>query len=255
MKPIKALLFALVFSSLCCTAQDIDQPVIISSRPGCTWGTEVLHHHKVAWENGFQYDQLPDGTKTLSLNGSILRYGLSENTEIYLGSGLHLANNGSGWNLNEIGITPLLFGTKIKCYEGKGLIPSMGVLAEFNVPKIGSKDLCPSYIAPKLYLLLEQHLFEGFNLCYNAGLKWDGERAEPTLYLAIGAWFSITERLGGYAETNNYFHSEDGSQYMTEFGLTWLASRRVQLDLSAALDFQHLMDFYAISCGVSWMLN
>jgi hypothetical protein len=42
---------------------------------------------------------------------------------------------------------------------------------------------------------------------------------------------------------------------MTEFGLTWLVSRRVQLDLEADLDLKNLGKYYAIGAGVSWLIN
>lgn len=32
---------------------------------------------------------------------------------------------------------------------------------------------------------------------------------------------------GTFVETYNYFHSEDINRYLTEFGFTWLVSRRV----------------------------
>ena len=55
-------------------------------------------------------------------------------------------------------------------------------------------------------------------------------------------------------ETYNYLHPE-GNQYLTEFGLYYLPSPRVQLDLEADLDFQQLGSYYGIGFGVSWMIN
>ena len=244
------ILLALLLCAGICYGQEEELPTIIANRPGYTWGTEVLQHHKVAWENGFQFEKSTNGAKTLSLSSSVLRYGIFKGTEIYLGTGAQVTDEGQV----GIGIAPMLFGAKIKCYEGEGYIPSVGVLAEFRSPHIGSKDLLPSNIAPSLYLLLEQPIFESLSLCYNAGLEWDGESSTPSTFLALGAWFSITDQLGGYLETNNYLHPE-GNQYLTEFGLTWLASRRVQLDLEADLDFKNLGGYYAIGFGVAWLVN
>jgi hypothetical protein len=42
---------------------------------------------------------------------------------------------------------------------------------------------------------------------------------------------------------------------MTDFGFTWMPSRRVQLDISCDFDFQNLGKYFAIGCGVSWMIN
>jgi hypothetical protein len=248
--------FLFVFMALVniCHAQETELPVYVTARPGYTWGAEVLEHHKLAWENGFLFETSPDGSKTLSLNSSILRYGLFQNTEVYIGTGLQITNDGQGWNFNEMGFSPMLFGTKIKCYNGEGLIPSVGVLAEFSSSHIGTKDLLPSHLTPRLYLLLDQSPTEWLTLWYNAGLEWDGESATQTTFLALGAWFSLTDRLDAFLESNNYFHPE-GNQYLAAFGLTWLASRRVQLDLEADLDFKNLGGYYAIGFGVAWLVN
>lgn len=249
--------FLFVFLALVsiCHAQETELPEYVTARPGYTWGAEVLEHHKLAWENGFLFEASDDGSKTLSLNSSILRYGLFKNTEVYVGTGLQMTNDGQGWDFNEMGFSPMLFGTKIKCYDGGGgLIPSVGVLAEFSSSHIGTKDLLPSHLAPRLYLLLDQSPTEWLSLWYNAGLEWDGESATPTTFLALGAWFSLTDRLDAFLETNNYFHPE-GNQYLTAFGFTWMASRRVQLDIEGDLDLMSHGKCYSVGCGIAWMIN
>jgi len=65
---------------------------------------------------------------------------------------------------------------------------------------------------------------------------------------------SMTDNIGTFIETYNYLHL-DGNDYMTEFGFFWMPSRRVQLDISCDLDFQNLGKYYAIGCGVAWMIN
>ena len=79
-------------------------------------------------------------------------------------------------------------------------------------------------------------------------------RDEYCFYKSLALWFDITDNIGAFVETYNYLHP-DGNQYMTDFGFTWMPSRRVQLDISCDLDFQNLGKYYAIGCGVSWMIN
>ncbi|MBP5563615.1 MAG: hypothetical protein J6X51_06240, partial [Bacteroidales bacterium] len=78
--------------------------------------------------------------------------------------------------------------------------------------------------------------------------------AIPQTFLSLALWFDITDNIGAFVETYNYLHPE-GNKYMTDFGFTWMPSRRVQLDISCDLDFQNLGKYYAIGCGVSWMIN
>lgn len=245
------LLFALLLLAGICQAQE-ELPSVVPDRPGCVWGAEVMPHHKIGWDNGFAYESAADGARTITLNSTIIRYGLFENMELRVGTDFQLYDNDAA--KLAFGIAPLSVGTKIKLYEGSGIIPSVGILAELKSPHVGSKDLLPSHIAPSIYALVEHSIGERFWLCYNAGLEWGGETASPTTFLALGLGYNITESLGVFAETNNYLH-RDGNQYMTEFGLTWLVSRRVQLDIEADLDLQNLGKYYSIGCGVSWLIN
>ena len=247
----KTLLALLLLAGICQAQEEL--PTIVPDRPGNTWGAEVTQHRKIAWDNGFTFESAADGTQSMTLNSTNLRYGIFENVELRLGTDFVLPKGPDGWNFRDIGIAPLTFGTKIKIHEGQGLIPSVGVLAELKTP-IGTKDL-PSHLAPSMYLLFEHSIGERFWLSYNAGLEWDGETATPTTFLALGMGYNITESLGAFVETYNYLHPDDGNQYMTEFGLTWLASRRVQLDLEADLDFKNFGKYYAVSCGVAWLIN
>lgn len=112
------VLFALMLLVSFGNAQE-ELPVLPADRPGNTWFAEVLPHHQVSWENGFGFESSPDGP-------------------------------GSKFNF---GIAPLTIGTKVRVYESHNWLPSIGLLAEFQLPYVGSKDLVPSHLAPSMYLL------------------------------------------------------------------------------------------------------
>lgn len=246
------VLLALVMMAGLCKAQE-ELPVLSADRPGHTWGAEVLSLHKVSWENGPTFESSPDGARTITLSSTIVRYGIFNNMELRVGTDFLLSKEGQAKEFT-FGIAPLTIGTKLKVYESTNWLPSIGLLAEFKSPHIGSKDLLPSHIAPSMYALFEHSITDWFSLCYNVGLEWDGETATPQTYLALALGFNITDNIGTYIETYNYLHPE-GNQYMTEFGLTWMVSRRLQLDLECDLDFQQLGKYYAVGCGVAWMIN
>lgn len=252
-KNLLLVLIAVLGASALCRAQE-EFPSLVPDRPGMSWGAEVTPHHKLIWDNGFGFEKTPEGVNTFTLSSATLRYGLFENTELRVGTEFLLWNDG---DVKEptFGIAPLFIGTKIKLYEGEGILPSVGVLAELRSPHVGTKDQLPSHLAPSAYLLFEHAIGERFWLCYNAGLEWDGETAEPTTFLALALGCYITESLGAFVESYNYLNREDENQYMTQFGFTWLVSRRVQLDLEADLDFMNLGKYYAVGCGVSWLIN
>ena len=115
--------------------------------------------------------------------------------------------------------------------------------------------MLPSHLAPSMYVIFEHNINDLFSLCYNAGLIWDGETATPQTLLGLALGFNITDDIGAFIDCYNYLHPDDGNQYMTEFGLTWMVSRRLQLDIECDLDFKNLGKYYAIGGGVAWMIN
>lgn len=252
-KNLLLIMIAIFGTSTLCHAQE-ELPSLVPDRPGMTWGAEVTPHHKLIWDNGFGYEKTIEGAHTFTLSSAVLRYGLFENMELRVGTDFLLYNDSDAME-PTFGIAPLFVGTKIKLYEGEGVLPSVGVLAELRSPHIGTKDQLPSHLAPSAYLLFEHAIGERFSLCYNAGLEWDGETAEPTTFLSLALGYNITENFGAYVETYNYLYREEENQYMTELGFTWLVSRRVQLDLEGDLDLMNLGKYYAVGFGVSWLIN
>lgn len=247
------LLTALVFICSLCQAQD-ELPTISADRPGYTWGTEVMQHHKIAWENGFEYESEANGPHTITFNNTIVRYGIFEDVELRVGTSFLMWNDGQAME-PSFGIAPLTIGTKLKIYDGTNILPSVGLLAEFRSSHVGSKELLPAHLAPSMYLLFEHEINDWFNICYNVGEEWDGNSATPTTFLALSLGFNITESIGAFVESYNYLHPDERNRYLTEFGLTWLVSRRVQLDLAADMDFQNFGKHYTISGGVAWLIN
>ena len=245
----KKLLFTVLFLiNSICYAQEIS-----ADRPGALTGTDVMPLHTLQWETGMGYESTKGGPHTFTLNNTLLRFGLFENTEIRVGTDFLMWNDGQARE-PSFGVSPLTIGMKTRFYESTGYLPSVSMLVELKSPHVGTKELLPAHLAPSLHLLFEHTFTDWLGICYNVGAEWDGETATPTTYLGFGVYFDITEHIGTFVETYNYIHPE-GNQYLTQFGFTWLASRRVQLDVSADLDFKNLGKFYVVSSGVAWLIN
>ncbi|MBQ6771660.1 MAG: transporter [Bacteroidales bacterium] len=249
-----SVLFTLIMLLAClCHAQD-ELPTLSADRPGYTWGAEVLPLHKISWENGFGFESGADGSRTFTLNSTIVRYGIFQNVELRVGTDLLLLNDGQAME-SSFAMSPLTIGTKLKVFESSNWLPSIGLLAEFKSPHVGSKELLPSHLAPSMYLMFEHEINDRLWLCYDTSVEWDGETAVPQTFLSLAIGFNITDDIGAFVETYNYLHPEQENQYMTEFGFTWMPSRRVQLDIECDLDFQDFGRYYALGCGVAWMIN
>lgn len=249
----KSLLATLFLVYGFCQAQE-EFPTFYAALSGNTWGTDILPHRKVSWENLFTFESESKGQHTAILPTTIIRYGLFKNVELQVSTGFQV------WKEEEdekhtFGVSPLTVRAKFRLYDGTRILPSIGFLAELQSPHIGSKDLLPAHLAPSLYLLFENEITDWFGISYNVGAEWDGETATPTTFLSLCLNFGITDNLAAYVETFNYLHPKDDNRYMTSVGLSWFASRRVQLYLTTDLDFLRLGKYYAVNGGVAWLIN
>ena len=221
-----------------------------ADRPGASTGPSVVAHGVIQLEQGLQYDG--DGAAgTFTFSNTLLRYGLFPNMELRLG--------GDGFmyqeeNAFKAAFSGLSIGTKIKCFEGRGAIPAVSVLADFAVPYTASTGFNVDHFAPSLYLLFENPVSDWFSIGYNVGAEWDGILPSPTTFAAICLGFSATDSLGGFVESYNYFNKL-GNVYALDFGLNWQVSRKVQLDIAANMDITNPSHCWAISCGVAWQIN
>lgn len=245
------LLFAILMMMGICQAQEEDFS-FPTDRPGNVWGTEVLPFHTVSWENGFSYER-SQGDRNIALPSTIVRYGIFENVELRVGTDFQLFEE-PPYETKLFGLTPLTIGTKIHCYDGNEILPSIGVLAQLQSPHVGSADLLPDHLAPAMYLIFENDINDWFAICYDAGLEWDGVTATPTTFLGLNLSFCLTDDLGTYVETFNYLHP-DGNQYMTEIGFTFSPMPRLQLDIEADFDVQQIKDYFRVGCGIAWRIN
>ena len=224
-----------------------------ADRPGASTGPTVVGHNVIQLEQGLQYDG-EGGLGVFTFSNTLIRYGILNNMELRLGGdGFIYAHEGSKKFLPAF--SGISLGTKIKCYEGKGLIPAVSVLADFAIPCTASNGFGVDYLAPSLYILCENPISKWLSIGYNVGAEWDGCNLSPSAFVAVCLGFSAMENLGCFVESYNYFNNEFGNIYAIDFGLNCMVSPRVQLDLAANLDLRNPSNSWSISCGVAWQIN
>lgn len=247
MKHIRKLFILLLASmlSLQLMAQEVE---FTADRPGASTGTSVVGRNVVQWEQGVEYEG-GEGNGSITFSNTLFRYGLFDRMELRLsGDGILYDDNGTF----KPAFSGLTIGTKVQCYEGKGAIPAVAILAEFKIPKTGSYMYDTSNVAPSLYLLFDNPINETFSIGYNVGAEWDGESATPNVFLALCLGVAFNDRWGCFAESYNYIGE---NQFCADFGVNWMASKRVQLDLAANLDVCNPSNYWAVSFGVAWQIN
>ena len=145
-------------------------------------------------------------------------------------------------------------GTKIKCFDGKGGIPAVSVLANFSIPATGTKGFVVENLAPSLYMLFENPLNDKLSLGYNVGAEWNGSSPSPMAFVALCLGCSVTDDLGCFVESYNYL-GRAGNQFCADFGLNYMSARKVQLDVAANIDLCNPAKCWAVSFGVAWQIN
>lgn len=221
-----------------------------ADRPGASTGPGIVAKGVVQWEQGVQYDG--DGAKgSFTFSNTLLRYGLFEGVELRLCGDALLYDKAGSWSAAFSGAG---IGAKIRCFEGKGAIPAISVLADFAVPCTGTSGFTAENFAPSLYLLFENSLSDRLALGYNAGAEWDGSAPSPATFLALCLECSITERIGCFVESYSYL-SKAGNQYCADWGLSCMLGRKVQADVAASLDLRDPRHCWAVSLGVAWQIN
>ena len=223
-----------------------------ADRPGASTGPSVVGHRVIQLEQGVQYDG-DGGPGVFTFSNTLLRYGLFPNMELRLGGDGFIYKQ-EGANTFTPAFSGLSLGTKIKCFEGAGAIPAVSVLADFAIPYTASNGFNTDHLAPSLYLLFENPVCDWLSIGYNVGAEWDGTLPSPTTFAALCLGFSATERLGCFVESYNYFNKL-GNVYAMDFGLNWMAGKKVQLDIAANIDLTNPAQCWAISCGIAWQIN
>lgn len=255
---MKRILFSFVFllSFFVSMAQETEF-VISADRPGMATGVDIMPFKKVQFETGFQWDY-SDATSAITLPTAMLRVGLSDFAELRLQYDGTLSENPSApWSYV---VEPLTIGTKIRMLEGGRYLPAVSFMANLAIPS--TTELAQSmHVAPSLYLLFQNDITDWFNVGYNVGVEWNGTDAIPATFLAVCLGFGITDNLGAFLESYNYFTRYDLSTGKTavetnlDFGFNYIVHPRIQLDLYASFNCQDPKSYSNIGLGIAWLIN
>lgn len=155
---------------------------------------------------------------------------------------------------NFTGFDPLMIGTKLCISEAKGIVPKISFLFNLTLPYIGKRNFRPEYLAPSIYLLMQNDITRKLNVCYNLGLEYDGESASPSEFAAICLGLGITDKLSGFLENYDWFSSTSKPENFVDLGFAYLVSHNIQLDLSGNMNLQDIRKYIIIGFGISWRI-
>jgi len=250
-----------------------------ADRPGMGTGTNVLPFGFIQWETGFEVAHMI-GTHDLALPTTLFRFGLGPWAELRLEyTGLLVLDD----RLKESPLAdvsfipePLWIGSKIRLWGGSEetklkWIPRTSLLLELGLPLTRS-DAQNHPISGTIDLLFENDLTDWLTLGYDVGAYWIDWAPTPDIFASLVFNFMPTDKLGVFIESYNSFDTDafdPGHPQRTytvydinlDFGITYMATPRVQLDLYSGFNLYHTESFLSgprnnvyLGLGVTWLL-
>jgi hypothetical protein len=262
---INSMLIIFLFLSIELFAQEnnsiLDEsiPEMITDRPDATESPKTVPFKMFQIETGGLYSSNKDqGVKTelLNFNNTLLRYGLLDRFELRL-----------AWAISEIretfenessrvvgsGFAPLVLGAKVEITEEKGLLPDIGLMFHMSLPFLASEDYKPETTSVSFRFAFTHTLNEKSSISYNLGARWGDDSPEAAYIYTLSYGYSITDKLGAYAELYGNIPEDSRSNHFWDAGLTFLIKHNLQLDATVGSGLSENQDLL-LSAGVSYRM-
>ncbi|KEY18467.1 transporter [Kaistella antarctica] len=198
-----------------------------TDRPGEGTASTIIFAKTIQLESGIIYNRNEKGFTS----DHLLRFGLTERWEVRLQT---------IQNLSDSSESTYGFSSKYNFLKGEDYAPSLTLIADSDF-----KFEDYSFI-----LASDKQLTENFGS--SAGIGYVKENLQDFYFLSFGLDYSFTDRLGIFTDHYGYFNSNLSPEHGVDFGLTYLAAPRLQLDVSVGSNPQNISEEYYLSTGISY---
>jgi hypothetical protein len=179
-------------------------------------------------------------------NTNLIRFGVLKNLELRFGMDFgHLSNSVGG-------IKNMSLGIKVPIIQDLKYLPDIGILGQFNLPKIDDNYFTTPQYTPQGILLLQKG-FGKLLLLGNIGFFYDGgyynDENKPIVdqsiqgIYSLAVCYSLTPKLGTFVEC--YRVGSYGSY--GDLGFNYFINDNLQLDVSFSNQFDG-----TINGGIAW---
>ncbi|HXH20118.1 MAG TPA: transporter [Chitinophagales bacterium] len=227
-------------------------PPLQADRPDQTETPFLVPKRHFQAETGFVFES-DDATKVIVHPSLLLKYGALDNVELRL-----ITETQTVKHISEeegyLGVHPIEAGLKVKLFEQRKARPEAALIGHAGIPWLASEQFQPDYATFNFRFTFQHTIADWMSLGYNAGMEWDGESPEPAFIYTLTTGFSITGKLGAYAEVYGFIPQKSASQHSADGGLTFLAKTNLLLDLSGGVGITANAPDYFVGCGVSFRL-
>ena len=232
---------------------------LVTDRPDATEGSSTVGKGILQFETGGLYEAFEENnvkTENYTYNTMLVRYGILDNLELRLGwdfvEGVTRLNGNKLDNVIS-GLSPLLLGMKLDIAEEDGCMPEIALLGHVHPIFSASEDYRPETTGVDFRLALSHTLSEKSSLGYNIGAEWKNDSSEANGIYSISYGYSVSEKLGTFAELYGDFPEDSTANHYWDAGLTFLVSNNVQLDATVGTSLTEGQDLL-VSGGVSFRI-
>ncbi|MFT5056888.1 MAG: hypothetical protein ACI80H_001608 [Pseudoalteromonas distincta] len=241
-------------------ALQIETGFILENDKELAPGSNILSRHTIE-----QY-------RNLTLNTTLLRFGLLENLELRLNTNfqnnqitkLQLYGRGVlieelvppvGYSDPNMGFSTSFIGFKTNLYKNDKV--SIGFLGHLYIPELASGDfanIAGQRIAPEFLIPLTYDITDKFGIAVQYGLSWDGFSANPMSSYTLALGYSITKKLSFYLEPYGFLTNYGDNLHLINGGFTYLINDDFQVDLTGGFGLNEAAPDNFINCGASFLL-
>lgn len=235
---------------------------LVTDRPDQTESTNTVPPGFVQLEAGWTLDHELDGGATIrthTVPGVLARIGLTNRLEGRIGFTGFQSTRIEGLGTTTSGLGDMDLGFKYRLMDGSGAAPTVALIGAVSLPT-GGDGLSSERLDPAVLLVFAQELSERVALGYNLGSAWssvdDGTGVRTTLLdliYTVSFGFSLTDRVGAFAESFGTIAVNDGSEHThaLDGGLTYQLNDHFQLDVSVGLGLNAAASDWFLGAGVA----
>lgn len=229
------------------------QENIETDRPDQTETVTIVPKGRFQAENGFAHSHTESNSSEITMPETLWKYGVNDKMELRLNTEMEYAKHPDS---TTYGLLPLKIGLKVNLWEANGIIPETSLLANIALPKIASKKLQSTYVAPEIRLLFENNISDAIQVGYNLGAEWDGQTAEPTFIYTLSADFVLSKKLESFIEGYGFLPQLGHADHWVDGGFKYLITNDIQVDISGGYELtshQHYHGYFE-SLGFSFRI-
>ena len=252
-------LIGVLISPALVAQNEVNSEPLITDRPDATEASSVVGKGVLQIETGGLYEAFEDNNikqESYTYNTTLVRYGIIDNLELRLGwdfvEGVTKVNGAKLDNVTS-GFSPLLIGMKLAIAEEKNGWPEVALIGHVFPIFSASTDYRPETTGIDFRFSLSHSLSEKSSIGYNIGAEWGNDSPEAAAIYTLAYGYSITDKLGAYAELYGDLPEDSSANHYWDAGFTYLVSNDLQFDAYVGTSFTKGQDLL-LGLGLSYRL-